>query len=72
METAAQAAARIEERNRVDKFMAQKLVEYRASNQQQSQFQDQYPPGVTLMGPGFRNLYDVLGGKQMQQQSQAQ
>jgi len=52
-------AARLAERARVDKFYGKRQQELLASKQPREPLN--YPFAVNALGPGFKNLYDVVG-----------
>jgi hypothetical protein len=52
-------AARIAEKKRVDEFYAKGQRE-RSAMKKPKEKEKEYPMGVRMMGPGFRNLYDSL------------
>lgn len=54
--------ARLAERKRVDEFYAKRQAELMAGKKKQQE-QLQYPNSIRLFGPGWMNLYDVVGGR---------
>jgi hypothetical protein len=54
---------RLAERKRVDDFMAKAKSDRRAAGAKSSD--RQYPGVVSLMGQGFRNLYDSLSEREV-------
>ena len=59
--TKAEQEAYRAERDKVDAFYAKGQVEQKGSAKQTPK-QKKYPAMVSLLGQGFRNLYDALGG----------
>jgi len=61
MATVKKVAPKMTERQRVDAELEQKKALRRTTTK--SPAKKTYPMGVAVMGQGFRNLYDTLGGR---------